>query len=86
MDKLERSFEMGTSYRRGMSDRMIVRNIIRYNLEKGRELTLEECQVVANASRDVVAAALRDLVAVGFARSVRDAASSRVRYALATPR
>lgn len=83
--ELERSVEMGTSYRRGMPDRMIVRNIIRYNLELGRELTLAQCQLVANASRDVAAAALGDLVAVGFARPVWDEASSWVRYVRATP-
>jgi len=83
--ELERAVVAGTSYHRGMDDRVKVRDIIRYHLELGRELTLAQCQVMAYARRDVTVAALRDLMAEGFARPVLDVASPWVRYARTTP-
>jgi len=83
--ELERAVNEGTSYHRGMDDRAKVRDIIRYHLNMGRELTLAQWQVMAYARRDVTVAALRDLVDGGYARPVWDVASPWVRYARATP-
>lgn len=82
---LQRSVVVGIPCPRGTDDLPIIRDIIRYNLDIGRELTLTQCQIVAYASRDAAAAALRDLVEEGYARPVWDVASPWVRYARATP-